>query len=173
MVIVMGDVCGDKNGGYSCSLPPGHASSHEAYVDDRVTGEPLYAWARLRLSEMSTATSPKVKRVPVNFRYDCLNPTFIKMLAKIGHYAAEKYGSWEQYANARLIGEKSCVNHIYEHLRQYVEGEPHDKFGDTRWHLAAIAYNAMMAFLYDSKFGREEHPLANCGKELIADVEGK
>lgn len=102
----------------------------------------------------------KPKRVPVDFNYEAVNPGFLKMLAMIGSYAAEKYGSWEQYTRARLTGEKSCVNHIYEHLRCYVVGEPYDKFdGDPKWHLAAVAYNAMMLLFYDEKFGRVDHPL--------------
>ena len=102
-----------------------------------------------------------VKRVPVEFRYDAINPTFLKWMARIGHYASEKYGSWEQYREARLTGEKSPVNHIYEHLRSYAEGEPYDHFdSDVRWHLVAVAYNAMMEFFYCTRFGHVPHPLA-------------
>ena len=104
---------------------------------------------------------PTHKRVPVDFRYDALNPQFIKMLAEIGSYAATKYGSWEQYAAGRLVGEKSPVNHIYEHLRQYQMGEPYDHFeGHVGRHLAAIAYNAMMEWHYLMTFGHVPHPLA-------------
>lgn len=100
------------------------------------------------------------KRVPVDFRYDALNPTFLKMLARIGSYADAKYGSWSQYTKARLTGEKSPVNHIYEHLRCYTMGEAYDHFdGDVRWHLVAIAYNAMMGFYYHTRWGAEVHPL--------------
>ena len=82
------------------------------------------------------------------------------MLAEIGHYAAEKYGSWEQYSKARLIGEKGPINHIYEHLRQYVMGERYDHFeGDVGRHLAAVAYNASMEWHYLKKFGHVAHPL--------------
>jgi hypothetical protein len=99
-------------------------------------------------------------RIPVDYRYDAINPTFLKMLARIGSYADQKYGAWEQYTRKRLVGEKSPVNHIQEHLRAYVTGEPYDHFdGDPRWHLAAIAYNAMMAYFYHSKWGPEIHPL--------------
>jgi hypothetical protein len=103
-----------------------------------------------------------VKRVPVDFRYDCINPEFLKMLAEIGHYASAKYGSWQQYASARLVGDKSPVNHIFEHLRQYQMNEPYDHFeGDVGRHLAAIAYNAMMEWHYLKKFGPLVHPLAS------------
>jgi hypothetical protein len=100
------------------------------------------------------------KRHPVDFDYQGLNLVFLKWLAKIPVYATEKYGSWSQYTNAPLVGEKSCINHIYEHLRQYQMGESYDHFdGDSRWHLVATAYNAMMQFFYHTKFGFEEHPL--------------
>jgi hypothetical protein len=99
-------------------------------------------------------------RVPVSFRYDAINPLFMKWMAEVGHYASEKYGSYEQYRDSRLIDEKGPVNHIYEHLRQFQMNEKYDHFeGDVRRHLAAIAYNAMMEFYYVSKFGTLTHPL--------------
>lgn len=97
--------------------------------------------------------NPKVKRQPVDYRYDALNHDFIKLLAEIANYAASKYGSAEQYTQARLEGEKSPINHIYEHLRLYQAGTPHDHFTDPIYHLAAIAYNSMMEALYLRKFG--------------------
>lgn len=100
-----------------------------------------------------------VKRHSVDFRFDALNWEFIKFLARIAHYAAGKYGSAEQYADGRLEGEKGPINHIYEHLRQYQAGEPHDHFGDPRAHLAAIAYNAMMEYYYHTKWGHKINPL--------------
>jgi hypothetical protein len=108
----------------------------------------------------SKIPSPTATRVPVDFRYDALNPAFLKMLARIAAYADTKYGSWSQYTKSRLTGEKGPVNHMQEHLRAYVMGEGYDRFdGDPRWHLAAIAYNAMMAYWYHSKWGPEVHPL--------------
>lgn len=92
---------------------------------------------------------PKVaKRQPVDFQYHRLNWNFIKLMAQIADYAANKYGSVEQYTDSRLEGEKSPLNHIAEHMRQYIAREPHDKFTDIRFHLAAIAYNAMMEMWY-------------------------
>jgi|SRR5580700_6120083 hypothetical protein len=102
----------------------------------------------------------KATRVPVKFRYDAINPLFMRWMAEVGYYASEKYGSYEQYRDSRLVGEKSPVNHIGEHLKQFQLGEKYDHFeGDVRRHLAAIAYNAMMEFYYVSKFGFIEHPL--------------
>lgn len=112
--------------------------------------------------------SEEVKRQPVTFRYDAINPYFLKMLAEIGHYATEKYGSWEQYSKARLVGEKGPINHIYEHLRQYVMGEPYDHFeGDVGRHLAAVAYNAMIEWHYYKRFGHAPHPLSLVAAEPV------
>jgi hypothetical protein len=79
---------------------------------------------------------PKVRRDPVEYRYDALNPGFLRAMARIGHYASQKYGSWHQYKDARLTGMNSPENHIQEHLTSYVLGERYDHFdGDVRWHL--------------------------------------
>lgn len=101
-------------------------------------------------------------RHPVNFRYDALNPEFEKMLAMIASYADEKYTDCHLYAKLpdRLRGEKSPINHMREHLRQYIMQEPYDKFdGDLGWHLAAVAYNAMMELFYLRRFGPVKHAL--------------
>ena len=109
---------------------------------------------------MSDEKPEEAKRVPVDFRYDAINPAFLKRMAQLAGYAAQKYGSWEQYRTTRLTGEKSPFNHIFEHLRQYQAQERYDHFdGDPKWHLVAVAYNAMMEFYYHAKFGPEVHPL--------------
>jgi hypothetical protein len=111
--------------------------------------------------EGAMSEDDKPNRVPVDFRYDAVHPTFLHWMARIGSYADTKYGAWEQYTRARLVGEKAPVNHIFDHLRKYQMGEAYDHFdGDVRWHLVAVAYNAMMAFYYHSKWGPEVHPLA-------------
>lgn len=102
---------------------------------------------------------PGPKRQSVDFRYDALNWDFIKCLAQIARHAEEKYGSPEQYKDGRLEGQKGPINHIYEHLRMYVAGEAHDHFNDPRYHLAAVAYNAMMEYLYHTKYGWKGSPL--------------
>jgi hypothetical protein len=98
------------------------------------------------------------KRAPVNFSYEAVHPTFLKWMARIGAYADDKYGTWANYLKARLTGNKSPINHAFEHIRSYREGERYDHFdGDVRWHLVAAAYNLMMEFHYATKFG----PVAN------------
>lgn len=99
---------------------------------------------------------PDVKRVPVDYRYDALNVDFIHMLAEIAAYADGKYGAAENYVDAELRGDKSPVNHMYEHLREYCKGSPYDHFeGSPARHLAAIAYNAMMEYHYFMRRGED------------------
>lgn len=109
---------------------------------------------------------PAVKRVPVDFDYQGLNWTFLKWMAKIVKYADEKYGSWSQYTKGELTGNRSPMNHIIEHWRSYLAGEPYDHFdGDPRWHLAGIAYNAMMQFFQHTRWGFKIHPLVKAERE--------
>jgi len=92
---------------------------------------------------------PAVTREPVAFNYLALWPQFLRSLGMLAQHAAEKYGSWEQYRDARLVGEKSPINHIYEHVSLYREQAPYDRFDKhPRWHLVAVTYNAMMEFFY-------------------------
>jgi hypothetical protein len=119
---------------------------------------------------------PKVKRVPVSFLWSKLNWDFLKMLAEIAQYAEDKYGSAEQYTNARLENQASPINHIYEHLRQYQAGEPHDRFGDARYHLAAIAYNAMIEFFYHTALGHKLNVIMQRqrgGEDFVVPLGGK
>lgn len=116
---------------------------------------------------------PKVKRVPVSFLWSKLNWDYLKMLAEIAQYAEGKYGSAEQYTNARLENQASPVNHIYEHLRQYQAGEEHDRFGDPRYHLAAIGYNAMMEFFYHTAWGQKLNIIMQRQREVGGSLVGK
>src|SRR5574341_1431 len=102
----------------------------------------------------------KAIRVPVDYRFDAINPDFELMLAKIGAYADEKYGDCFQYTATELTGNRSPLNHARAHINSYMRGESYDRFdGDPEWHLVAAAYNLQMAFYYSRKFGRRPHPL--------------
>lgn len=104
-------------------------------------------------------TKPVAKRVPVDFIYHQLNWDFIKDMARVAAYAHDKYGSVQQYTNSQLVGEKSPMNHMAEHMRAYLCNEPHDKFGTVEMQLVAIAYNAMMQYYYHKQCGPEEYRL--------------
>lgn len=99
-------------------------------------------------SAAAFALTNKPKRQPVDHMTANLYWPFIIMMGRIAKYAQDKYGSVEQYADGRLEGEKSPINHIAGHIADYVQRKPHDKFGDLKMQLAAIAYNAMMECVY-------------------------
>lgn len=93
------------------------------------------------------ASGVVAQRNPVDYRYDLLDKRFFHLVAQIAHYGAEKYGD-KNWQKSRLVGGKSPINHIYDHLRQYDLGMMHDKFQSLGHQLAAIAFNAMMEFYY-------------------------
>jgi hypothetical protein len=100
---------------------------------------------------IGTLSKGEAKRNPTPFRYDILDPSFLRTMAEIGHYGAEKYGelNWQK---SRLTGEKGPVNHMYKHLGAYQLGLPYDhkEIGEERRiHLAAIAFNALMEYWYE------------------------
>lgn len=131
---------------------PGCGAPEEHYID--CPDAKLYPGAVFMLKD-----EPQAKRLPVDYRYDALNWDFIHMMAEVAHLGGQKYGAPEQYISARLIGEKSPMNHILNHYREYMKGEPHDHFQDLEHHLAVIAYNAMMEFYYHRQFGWLGSPL--------------
>jgi hypothetical protein len=97
------------------------------------------------------------KRDPVSYRFDILDPSFLRVMAKIADYGAKKYGdlNWHK---SRLTGQASPVNHIMKHLTSYAGHEPYDhpEIGNHRkMHLAAIAFNAMMEFWYEEHMSNE------------------
>ena len=90
-------------------------------------------------------------RFPVDFRFDILDPEFILTLSKIGNHGAKKYGDFN-YQKSRLTGINGAVNHMYHHLHKYQTNKlyDHEDVGTERkYHLAAIAFNAMMEFWYE------------------------
>lgn len=91
------------------------------------------------------------KRDPRQTRYDLLYPTFLYAMAQIANYGATHYGDGN-WMKSRLTGEKGAINHIYEHLGNYQceAAYDHKEIGTHRmYHLAAIAFNAMMEFYYE------------------------
>jgi|SRR6266853_1137432 len=98
-------------------------------------------------------TRESAKRDPIKVRYDILFPPFLDALAKIAHFGAEKYGDFN-WTKSRLRGEKSPINHIYKHLSSYICDEHYDHLElgtERKWHLASIAFNAMMEFYYETE----------------------
>lgn len=91
-------------------------------------------------------------RDPQNLRYDILDSEFLDFMAKIADYGAKKYGEFNWH-KSRLTGDKSPINHIMKHISKYRQHQFYDhvEIGlDPKIHLAAIAFNAMMEFFYES-----------------------
>lgn len=98
----------------------------------------------------------KVRREPVDYDYNALDPETLHRLAQIAGHAIDKYGSWQQYRAARLTGEKSPINHVYEHIGNYRARVPYDRFGGHHtWHLVAAMYNLMMELWYEENLPNE------------------
>ena len=99
-------------------------------------------------------TQEKATRTPLNVRFDLLEASFLQAMAQIGHYGAIKFGD-KNYQKSRMVGKNSPANHMMNHLCSYIckEKYNHPEIGtDRKYHLAAVAFNAMMEFWY------EEHP---------------
>lgn len=106
------------------------------------------------------------KRDKVSYRYDVLYWNFIHAMAEIGHFGAEKYGNLN-YRQPGLTRGKSPINHIANHLRNYIEDIEYDHTevgNQKKYHLAAIAFNAMMEFYYEDQ--RTKEPNASTTKEV-------
>ena len=98
-----------------------------------------------------THSKDEAKRDPIGLRYDLLDPVFLNILGEIASYGAKKYGD-RNWQKSRLEGDKSCVNHIFKHLIQYMQKEEYDhkEIGSEHWiHLCAIAFNCMMLLYHD------------------------
>lgn len=101
---------------------------------------------------------PKATRISVNYNFAKLHWPFWKAIAIMGHYGTEKYDKGQETPNyqiSKLTGEKSAINHLSNHLLEYTLGNKHP-LGDSRWHLVAIAFNAMIEFFWYEKEGPVE-----------------
>lgn len=93
----------------------------------------------------------QARRGKVDFRYDLLDNEFLRAIASVGNHGAKKYGDFN-YTKSRLVGIDGPINHIFGHIVRYQANEQydHDDVGHERkYHLAAIAFNAMMEFWYE------------------------
>jgi hypothetical protein len=124
-------------------------SCHLFFDQDKVTGLPVSHGCSITFDR--TSKVKEAVRHEVDYLWTELNWDFLKLMAQIAQYAEGKYGRAANYIDSELKRNKSPLNHIPEHLRQYLTGEEHDHWpGDAgkAYHLAAIAYNAMMEYHY-------------------------
>ena len=109
-------------------------------------------------------------RNPTSVRYDILDPEFLEALAKIAHYGAITYGEFNWH-KSRLTGDKGPINHIMKHIILYQQNRQYDHIevgNGHKYHLAAIAFNAMMEFWY---YSQEEWAMNN--PEKVDELQAK
>ena len=114
---------------------------------------------KLWITHFECAEKQKAQRLDLGIRYDLLLPEFLRAMARIGQYGAEKYGE-PNYQKSRMTGKDGPPNHILAHLNRYMlrEGYDHEAIGtDRKYHLAAIAFNAMMEWFYEEHFSSEDN----------------
>lgn len=104
----------------------------------------------------------KTKRLPVDYLYTCLDWSFIRAMAKVGHRSAtkrEENMAWiPGYMEKPHTGDKAPINHLVNHTTDYILRKNHP-MGCPKWHLVAIAWNAMMEFFWYEKGEAKE---TNC-----------
>lgn len=85
-------------------------------------------------------TPPAEYRVPIDLRFDLIEPEFVEGLAKILGIGAAKYG--EEKWKCGLTGCNSGLNHALKHINEFQRGAPND-YGDLPTHLEQAAVNLM------------------------------
>ena len=102
----------------------------------------------------SNYSPDQTKRKSVDYLFTCLDWNFIKDLAKLGHWSGirrkENMNLKPGYMENRYTGDKSPINHMINHTTEYICGNEHP-LGSPKWHLVAIAFNAMMEFFWYDK----------------------
>lgn len=102
------------------------------------------------------------KRNPVDYLFQALDWNFIKALGQLAKYGADKYDDKDGTINWKkspLQRDKSPINHMVNHTTEYILGNKHP-LGSPKWHLVAIAFNAMMEFFWYEKTHLESEAVA-------------
>ena len=85
--------------------------------------------------------------------YEFLNPDFLALMNDIGRLGHEKFqnDSFEVAGNKRRIArhrKDEIMAHAHWHLWSYEDGVKHDKMSNMQAHLGAVAFNAMLEFIF-------------------------
>ena len=102
----------------------------------------------------------EAQRNSISLRYDLLDFDFLEAMAKIADYGAKTYGegNWKL---SRMEKDKSPINHIMKHIKQYMQKNEYDhkEIGsEYTLQLVAIAFNAMMEFYHAEKERKSKIP---------------
>lgn len=103
------------------------------------------------------------KRESVGYLFTVLDWNFIKALAQLAKHGSDKYDDPNDpvpnYQKGVLTRDKSPINHLCNHLTSYQLREPHDHLGSPKWHLVAIAFNAMIEFFHFKELEFKHHKI--------------
>ena len=92
--------------------------------------------------------SEELTRKTILERFDLVDPSFLRAMAKIMGLGAQIHGE-EAYLSGKNRADRSPINHALDHMNHYQLGHKYDKLeigDDPKWHLAAAACNLLMEF---------------------------
>jgi hypothetical protein len=93
-------------------------------------------------------------RGDVKPRYDLIDPGFLRGLAEVLAYGAEKYGD-RNWQKADEVAARDAANHAFEHLLKLVNGDTSED------HVHHLACNVMFLSHYLTRFPN----LFQCGSK--------
>jgi 8-oxo-dGTP diphosphatase len=129
--------------GVVCFLAKG-----EPQVSDRLQWFPVHA-----LPDGTLDADRKLIRQALSKQYEFLDDDFLTLMNDIGRLGHEKFqnDSFEVAGNKRRIArhrKEEIMAHAHRHLWSYEDGVRHDKTVNLQGHLGAVAFNAMLEFIF-------------------------
>jgi hypothetical protein len=94
-----------------------------------------------------------IKRInELEERFPFLSEKFIETMNELGAYAHEKHGKDNLLQHRTRTRDRhrafQIAEHAEAHFDQYLRNIPHDHFNTRRHQLAAVAFNAMMEYVF-------------------------
>jgi len=99
------------------------------------------------------ATLKRDSTIIITTPFPFLNSDFLTLMNDIGRLGHEKFqnDSFEVAGNKRRIArhrKEEIMAHAHRHLWAYEDGVKHDKMSSMQAHLGAVAFNAMLEFIF-------------------------
>jgi uncharacterized protein YhaN len=109
--------------------------------------------ARIADLESELATLKNDRTLIVTTPFPFLNSDFLNLMNDIGRLGHEKFqnDSFEVAGNKRRIArhrKDEIMAHAHRHLWAYEDSVKHDKTVNLQGHLGAVAFNAMLEFIF-------------------------
>lgn len=87
-------------------------------------------------------------------QFEFLDEDFLKLMNDVGCLGHEKFGvdafeaTGDRVRRIPRHQKRDILAHAREHIRLYDKGVRHDELSDSKYHLAATAFNTMMEFYF-------------------------